>query len=111
MYKSLLVALAVAMLFGCVSQSMAADGNLSDSMLTDMGLSSVQVMSDDQGQEIRGKGFAFAAGASYARVRGAGSVNLYIAKGHHGAGGANMSWAQNNHHYAAAGGYSSAYAN
>ncbi len=66
MHRSFLVTLAVAMLFGCVGQSMAADGNLSKSMLTDMGLSGVQVMSDVQGEEIRGKGWAASCGFSIA---------------------------------------------
>ena len=108
MHRSFLVALAVAMLFGCVGQSMAADGNLSKSMLTDMGLSSVQVMSDVQGEEIRGKGFAAAFGVGFAHVHGAGSINGYLAVGRHHASGNNNSWAVNNWFFAASGGSSSA---
>ena len=97
MHRSFLVALAVGMLFGCVGQSMAADGNLSQSMLTDMGLSGVQEMSDVQGEEIRGKGFVRACGRSMASVYGYGamasSTNKYIVKGNKFAWGKTKSWA------------------
>ena len=106
MHRSFLVALAVAMLFGCVGQSMAADGNLNKSMLTDMGLSSVQVMSDVQGEEIRGKGFARAFGIGFASVHGAGTVNGYAAAGRYRASGGNISDAGNNWRSAWAGGAS-----
>ena len=95
MHRSLLVALAVVMLCGCVGQSMAADGNLSKSTLTDLGLSSVQVMSDVQGEEIRGKGFVAVAGIGYARVFGAGSINGYLGVGYRRARGGNYSFAAN----------------
>ena len=91
MYKSFLVAVATAMLFGCVSRSMAADGNLSKSTLADMGLSSVQVMSDVQGEEIRGKGFAFVRGYSTAYGPGGGTRQHYAAAGRNYAEGGSHS--------------------
>lgn len=96
--KNVLLTLAVVALFA--APAMAADGNLSHDMLSKMGLSGIQVMSDTQGNAVRGLGFSVAFGASYAKVNhDAASVNGYLAvdkAGRHGgslAGGANLSFA------------------
>ena len=109
MYRALMLALGVVVVAGFAGQSLAADGNLSNSMLSDMGLSGMQVMSDTQGQEVRGS-FAAAWGSSYAYVRGAGADDGYSAVGRRVAVGFTLSAAANRCSWAVAGGISGAYA-
>jgi hypothetical protein len=75
----------------------AADGHVSHQSLAKMGLSGMQVMSDSQGQQIRGLSIAVASGGSIAFIGGEGggaaSVNSYFAAGHHSASGSNVSYA------------------
>ena len=111
MVRAIVLGLAVALVVGFAGQTQAADGNLSSGMLADMGLSGMQVMSDVQGQEIRGMGYAAAWGSGYAYVRGAGSQNGYDAYGYNVAIGGNLSGAANSRGaWAVAGGLSAAYA-
>lgn len=109
MNKVALILLAAVLAFGFSGQAMAADGNVSDGLLADMGLASMQTMTDAQGDQIRGKGFAAAWGYSSAHVYGAHSTNGYLAVGHHVAAGANLSIAANKYKIAGAGGFSAAF--
>ncbi len=92
--KYLLMTLAVVMMFA--GPALAGDGNLSQSQLAKLGLSGMTVMSDTQGQAVRGMGFALAFGVGYATINkadpaSAGTLNGYVAVGHHVAAGANIS--------------------
>ena len=95
MVRAMMLGLAVALVVGFAGQAQAADGNLSSGMLADMGLSGMAVMSDAQGQEVRGMGYAAAWGSGWARVPGASSDNSYLAVGDNVAVGANISAAVN----------------
>ena len=98
-------ALSIVMLLAVSAGSAMADqGQVSKDRLADLGLSSIQVMSDVQGEQIRGKGFAAVAGYSYAHTYGAGSADGYIAAGHHFAAGGSISFAASRYSYAVAGG-------
>lgn len=59
----------------------AGEGNVSRSTLADMGLSDIAVMSDADGQQIRGQGFAFAASTSASALPGTFTANTAIALG------------------------------
>jgi hypothetical protein len=78
--------------------ALAEDGRPSQATLTAMGLSGLQVMSDDEAMAVRGK-FAVAGGISIAYIPDggilppAGSVNFHLAAGKHYAAGANNSYA------------------
>jgi len=73
----------------------AGQGQVSKQSLAKMGLSGMQIMSDEQGQQIRGTSIAVVAGGSIATIHGAGgsatSVNGYFAAGSHAAEGSNIS--------------------
>jgi hypothetical protein len=75
----------------------AGQGHVSKNSLAKMGLAGMQVMSDEQGQQIRGLSIAVAAGGSIAFIGGEGggaaSVNTYFAAGKHEANGNNVSFA------------------
>jgi hypothetical protein len=75
----------------------AGQGQVSHQSLTKMGLSGMQLMSDDQGMQVRGLSIAVAAGGSIATISGEGghatSVNGYFAAGNHSADGNNVSFA------------------
>ncbi len=92
MKKLALILLVTVLAFGFSSQAMAADGNVSDGVLADMGLSGLQTMTDAQGDQIRGKGFALVWGFSVSSTNGAGSSNTsgagYLAVGDNFAAGA-----------------------
>ena len=75
--KYVLVTLAVVALFA--GQALASDGNLSQDMLSKMGLSSMNVMSDTQGTAVRGMGFAQVWGASFAQVGATNDLHGYFA--------------------------------
>lgn len=83
-----------------VAGSAKADGGISASTLSAMGLDGVTVVADSVADEVRGmgyapSGFALAAGGSIAYVghpsAGAGSANVYAALGGHYASGNNFS--------------------
>jgi len=57
MIKALCLAIGLTVVLGVTDVTTASDGNLSQSMLEDLGLSSMQIMPDAQGEQIRGKGF------------------------------------------------------
>jgi hypothetical protein len=78
---------------------------VSTSSLSDMGLSGMKTLSNDDAKQIRGQG-AIVWGGSYAYVWGAGSVNGYLATGNYVAGGANLSFAGNRRGTVYAGGFS-----
>jgi hypothetical protein len=73
----------------------AGQGHVSRQSLAKMGLAGMQVMTDDQGMQVRGLSIAVAAGGSIATISGEGgsatSVNGYFAAGHHSASGFNVS--------------------
>lgn len=80
----------VALLFGTVCQTVhaeegiaATDGNVPAATLADFGLGQMQVLTDDQGRDIRGSGFYFISGHGhsydYRQFRPVGKI-LY---GHH----------------------------
>ena len=100
MRNAIFSVVAVALVFGLAGNVMAADGNLSSGMLADMGLSSVKVMADTEGEKIRGKGFVIAGGFSWANVEVASSANGALAISH--TDGALAGQANGSH---AAGGY------
>ena len=86
--RSLLIALTVALViapFAC-GNAVAAD-QVSNEMLTQMGLSSMQVLSDTQGEQIRGKAFMLNFGlvnnSAFVRV----NANQSITKSCWGCGG------------------------
>ncbi len=56
--KNVLLTLALVALFA--APAMAANGNLSNDMLSKMGLSGMQTMSDAQGTAVRGMGWVYA---------------------------------------------------
>ncbi len=92
------LALVVAAL-AAASQTFAAEGRPDDATLAAMGLSGLNVISDDAGLAVRGFGYngAKAYGQSFAVVAShnavAGSTNGYDAKGKKKAAGANLSFA------------------
>lgn len=107
MMRILTVALVAVSMLALAGVAQAEDGRPSQSTLTAMGLSGMQVMSDSQALEVRGmgyyqpynkKGVAIAYGKSYAHVSGkgasAGSKDGFYAEGHHVAGGAHGSHAK-----------------
>jgi hypothetical protein len=59
----------------------AAEGNVSRSTLADMGLGDIAVMSDADGQTIRGHGFAYAASTAASALPGTYTANTAIALG------------------------------
>ena len=88
--------LTIAMFWGLAGQSVQADeptsaaaGNVPDAMLAQFGLGQMQVLSDEQGEEIRGSGFYFISGHghsyNYRQFRPVGKL-LYGHKlhGYHG---------------------------
>ena len=104
MKKLLTVVAALAVMVILSASASASEGAISSATLKAMGLSGMQVMTDDAGMDVRGFGYqrgkgkkslAIAFGASYAHVGGkggsAGSVDGYLAVGKHFAGGAHGS--------------------
>ena len=93
--KRLAMVLAVALAF--ISTSVQADekGQVSENALAAMGLSDMKVVSDEQGEQVRGQG-AIAFGGSYAFFNGffGGSAtgNVYGGRGAIAAGGNNLSY-------------------
>lgn len=89
----------VAVALAAASPAFAADGRPSDEALTAMGLSGLNVISDEAGLTVRGFGYngASAYGQSFAVVAtnggAAGSTNGYKANGKKKAAGANLSFA------------------
>jgi hypothetical protein len=93
----------VVVLAGRQTAVFAEDGAPSDSTLSQMGLSGLAIMSDDEAMDVRGEGFgsggssASAWGSSFANVEtpfgSAGSENGYSAHGKHEADGSNLSFA------------------
>lgn len=75
--KRMLIGLVVALLFAGTAVQAEETGQVSKDALSAMGLSDMKVVSDEQGQEVRGQG-AIAFGGSYAFFGGffgsAGSV-------------------------------------
>ena len=96
--RSLLIACVVV----CVAlmAGVADAAQISDGTLAQMGLSSMQPMSDaPQGAEVRGMGFAWVGGSSSAAVFGANSSNAYgassMAPWASAAGGSNSAASRN----------------
>ena len=80
-----LTGLAVALLAVCPALASAVDGVPSQATLSAMGLSGMEIMSDEEGMAVRGQGFTFAGGLSWAQIGGgfpnAASVNVSFAGG------------------------------
>lgn len=75
-----------ALLAGFVAvPAFAEEGRVSQASLAAMGLSDMQVMSDVQGKQIRGQGFAFAASVSASALPGTGNFSPAVALGFHNA--------------------------
>ena len=78
--RSLLMVCAVVCLALVASVASAAPGQVSDSTLAAFGLGGMQQMSDVQGTQVRGMGFAAVSGTSVAKAPGgATSTNGYFA--------------------------------
>jgi hypothetical protein len=78
--RSLLMVCAVVCLALVASVASAAPGQVSDSTLAAFGLSGMQQMSDVQGTQVRGMGFAAVSGFSVAQAPGGQiSANNYVA--------------------------------
>lgn len=93
--RILLSVCCAALMASAASTAAAHDGAIDNNTLAAMGLSGVQIVSDQEASSVRGNGFAIAAGGSFAFVgshhAAAGSANGYLAAGHHFAGGVNGS--------------------
>jgi hypothetical protein len=102
--KNVILALALVALFA--APVLAANGNVSSDMLSKMGLSSMQVMSDEQGTSVRGMGYVIAAGVSYAQAGcKVEAFDAQIAIGKHCAFVVNGAIAKSKCNFAAAGGF------
>ena len=78
--RSLLIVCVVACVTLVAGMANAATpSQISDNALAQMGLAGLQTMSDAQGIEIRGMGFAAVAGINTARLNGSTSSNSYLA--------------------------------
>lgn len=78
--KNVLIASCVLVLVACVSTASAGEP-ISKSTLSNMGLGSMQLLSDDDGMAVRGKGtFAAVWGGSSVVFQGAASTNSYEAR-------------------------------
>ncbi len=88
-----LFGLAAVVAFSATS-AMAAEGQVSNHSLTNMGLAGMKSMSDTQGLQIRGLS-VIVGGGSTASIHGVGgsasSTNFYLATGKHSASGNNAS--------------------
>ena len=74
--------LAIAALLVAVAGSNAmAEGHVSDAQLAELGLPGMTAMSDAEGQEIRGQGFAFTSSTSASALPGTFSFNHASALG------------------------------
>jgi hypothetical protein len=76
--RSLLVVCLVACV-ALVAGTANAAGQISDNTLAQMGIAGLQTMSDIQGTEIRGMGFAAVAGTNKAVLGGTVAKNSYVA--------------------------------
>ena len=77
--------LAILAMFVCAS-AMAEEGRVSQAQLADFGLAGMSDISDAEGTEIRGQGFAFAASVSGSGVPGAFNISPAAALGQNSAG-------------------------
>ena len=99
MTKATRYLLAIALVCCATQRASADNGAPSSDILSSMGLSGLQVMSDGEALAIRGHGYkgsrsqAVAYGRSWASVPGGGSENGYFAKGKRFAKGENFSYA------------------
>ena len=75
------IAAAALVMMGLGANAMAEDGHVSQAQLADLGVPGISVMSDAQGSEVRGQGFAFAASVSASGVPGAFNVSPAAALG------------------------------
>ena len=76
--RSLLIVCLVACV-ALVAGTANAAGQISDNTLAQMGLAGLQTMSDVQGTEVRGMGFAAVSGTNTARLFGSTASNSYVA--------------------------------
>ena len=76
--RSLLIVCVVACV-ALVAGTANAAGQISDNTLAQMGLAGLQTMSDAQGSEIRGMGFAAVVGTNTARLNGSTVATAIIA--------------------------------
>jgi hypothetical protein len=89
--------LVVALVAICPAFASAENGRPSQETLKAMGLSGMEVMSDEQAMSVRGQGFTFAGGLSWAFVGpgfpNAASVNVSFSGGDYWSAQANSSYA------------------
>jgi len=64
------LAIAAMLIAGVSGNALAEEGHVSQSQLSEMGLPGMTVLSDAQGEEIRGQGFAYASSTSVSRLPG-----------------------------------------
>ena len=85
---------AIAALLACalVSPAAAGEGNVSNRALSSMGLSGLKVMSDDQGMNVRGMGYAAVSGTGSLNVLGQTRTDSYVAIGRRSATGGNINF-------------------
>ena len=76
--------LAIAALLVAVagSNALAEDGHVSQAQLAELGLPGMAVMSDAQGEEIRGQGFAYTSSVSASALPGTFTINHASALGY-----------------------------
>lgn len=65
--------LAAALVASVAGSTFAGEGQVSEAQLAALGVPGIQVMSDAQGGEVRGQGFAFATSTSVANLPGTSS--------------------------------------
>jgi len=63
--KKLMLSLAIAMLFAWAAPVQAAEGDIPREQLADLGLASMQVLPEEAGMNIRGKGFVIPINLGY----------------------------------------------
>ena len=71
-----------ALLVAAGSTAFAEEGHVSNAQLAELGLPGMTVMSDAQGEEIRGQGFAYTSSVSASALPGTFTINYASALGH-----------------------------
>ena len=108
MKKLLMVCIALGVLAGMTSLSVAAEPqkDVSNATLASVGLGGMQTMSDQEGMAVRGKGRSLAFGGGWATLLLPSSFNVYFSSHKTLAGGANFSSASLGPILAISGGFS-----
>ena len=88
------LAIATVLVAAIAGNALAEEGQVSQAQLAEMGLPGMTAMSDAQGTEIRGQGFAFAASISGSAVPGSFNLSPAAALGRRSAFAASGSTSQ-----------------